>query len=81
MTHYTIVPEELYWSSPEVQESIGELEINGVLMQVRMEPGNRATIMRLLNCKLSDYLNPAFAPGKQIMYFPVLMNTKDTPLV
>lgn len=69
MTHYTILPEEAYWENAENQEAYGEIELNGVLMQVRMEVGNRATIVRLLRCQLEDYLNPELAPGRQIAFF------------
>ena len=74
MTHYTIIPEEEYWAQPEVQETYTEIEMGGILMQVRMEPGNRATIIRLLRCSLDDYLNPMLYPGQQIVYMPVLLN-------
>ena len=72
MTHYTILPEEAYWEQAEEQVAYGEIELLGVLMQIRMEPGNRATIVRLLRCGLEDYLNPDFAPGRQIMFYPAL---------
>lgn len=71
MTHYTIIPEEAYWEQPEINDMYNEIEIGGILMQVRMEPGNRATIVRLLRCGLDDYLNPAYAPGSQIAFLPV----------
>ncbi|GIO83782.1 hypothetical protein J25TS5_07140 [Paenibacillus faecis] len=73
MTHYTILPEEAYWEQPEVADMYSEIEIGGVLMQVRMEPGNRATIIRLLRCGLDDYLNPAYAPGRQVVFLPLLL--------
>jgi len=73
MTHYTILPEEAYWENAENQEAYGEIELNGVLMEVRMEAGNRATIVRLLRCQLEDYLNPELAPGRQIAFFPTLL--------
>lgn len=73
MTHYTIIPEELYWDNESVQQQYQEIEVSGILMQVRMDVGNQATIIRLLRCSLEDYLNPALAPGQQIMYFPMLM--------
>ncbi|RCX12689.1 YlzJ-like protein [Fontibacillus phaseoli] len=72
MTHYTIMPEEAYWEQPEITEMYNEVEVGGILMQVRMEPGNRATIIRLLRCGLDDYLNPAYAPGGQITFLPML---------
>ncbi|WMT39146.1 YlzJ-like family protein [Paenibacillus sp. D2_2] len=65
MTHYTIIPEEEYWAQPEVEQMYSEVEMGGLLMQVRMEPGNRATIIRLLRCNLEDYLNPLLAPGSK----------------
>ncbi|MNO71407.1 hypothetical protein D3C76_623230 [compost metagenome] len=73
MTHYTIIPEEYYWENEAVQQQYQEIEVSGILMQVRMEEGNKATIIRLLRCGLDDYLNPAFAPGQQIMFLPMLI--------
>lgn len=73
MTHYTILPEEAYWEQAEAEMSYAELEIGGILMQVRMEAGNKATIVRLLRCGLDDYLNPAYAPGKQIVFMPMMI--------
>ncbi|MNJ36562.1 YlzJ-like family protein [Paenibacillus fonticola] len=74
MTHYTVMPEDAYWDNKEVADSYTEIELGGVLMQVRMEQNNQATIIRLLSCSLDDYLNPAFAPGQQITFRPVLKN-------
>ncbi|MNP32078.1 hypothetical protein D3C76_1252400 [compost metagenome] len=73
MTHYTIIPEEFYWENEAVQQQYQEIEVSGILMQVRMDAGNRATIIRLLRCSLDDYLNPSFAPGQQIMFLPMLL--------
>lgn len=74
MSFYTTIPEELQWENEESQEMYSEIELGGVLMQVRMDGGNRATIVRLLRCNsLDDYLNPAFAPGGQIAYIPILL--------
>lgn len=73
MSHYTILPEEVYWEQAETAGLYNEIQLGGVWMQVRMEPGNRATIIRLLRCSLDDYLNPAYAPGKQIAFIPTLL--------
>lgn len=73
MSHYTILPEEAYWEEAETAGLYNEIELGGVWMQVRMESGNRATIIRLLRCNLDDYLNPAYAPGKQIAFTPTLL--------
>ncbi|MNJ56802.1 YlzJ-like family protein [Paenibacillus bouchesdurhonensis] len=73
MTHYTIMPEDVYWDDKEVSDSYTEIELGGILMQVRMEhEHNRATIIRLLRCSLDDYLNPAYSPGQQISFVPIL---------
>lgn len=73
MTHYTILPEDTYWDDKEVSDSYTEIELGGILMQVRMEQdNNQATIVRLLRCSLDDYLNPAYAPGQQISFVPTL---------
>ncbi|ANS74056.1 hypothetical protein AWM70_05270 [Paenibacillus yonginensis] len=73
MSIYTIVPEEALWEGYETQENYVELELGGVLMQVRLEADHKATIVRLLRCGLEDYLNPAYAPGQEIAFMPVLM--------
>lgn len=74
MTHYTILPQEVYWNwdDQETKDSYTEIELGGVLMQVRMEQDNRATIIRLLRCSLDDYLNPAYTPGQQVTFIPIL---------
>nr|WP_237690687.1 YlzJ-like family protein [Paenibacillus caui] len=70
------MPDEALWDGYEAQESYTELEINGVLLQVRIEPDHRATIVRLLRCGLEDYLNPAYAPGNEIRFIPCLMKPR-----
>ncbi|AWB44357.1 hypothetical protein DCC85_09055 [Paenibacillus sp. CAA11] len=72
MTVYTIIPEEMLWEGHEEQEVYTEMEVNGVLLQVRIEPDRRATIVRLLRCSLDDYLNPAYAPGSEVIFAPAL---------
>ncbi|AZK47735.1 YlzJ-like family protein [Paenibacillus lentus] len=74
MTYYTIMPEEAYWDDKEASDSsYTEIELGGILMQVRIEENNnQATIVRLLRCSLDDYLNPAYAPGQQISFAPTL---------
>lgn len=57
----------------EIQEYT-EVELNGVLMQVRMDGGNKATIVRLLRCNLDCYLDNAYAPGGQIVFKPELLS-------
>lgn len=51
-----------------------EVDMNGVLMQVRMEGANKATIVRLLRCNLDCYLDPSYAPGGQIVFTPQLLS-------
>ena len=72
MSIYTIMPEEMLWEGYESQESFTEMELNGVLMQVRIQADNKATIVRLLRCGLEDYLNPSLSPGQEIFLMPCL---------
>jgi hypothetical protein len=58
----------------EVQNYV-EVDMNGVLMQVRMDGTNKATIIRLLRCNLNCYLDPAYAPGSQIVFMPQLISS------
>ncbi|WP_068619227.1 YlzJ-like family protein [Paenibacillus tuaregi] len=76
MTHYTVIPWELIWENADVEEVFTEVEMNGVLLQVRLEPGSRATIVRILRGGLEDYLNPCYAPGQEIVYLPTLLNRR-----
>ncbi|USB32035.1 YlzJ-like family protein [Paenibacillus sp. YPG26] len=76
MTHYTILPWELIWESTDTEEIYGEVEVDGVLLQVRLEQGNRATIVRMLRGELKDYMNPEYAPGQEIIYLPTLQNRR-----
>ncbi|MBP2001057.1 hypothetical protein J2Z69_002100 [Paenibacillus shirakamiensis] len=76
MTHYTILPWELIFEQEDEVQTFTEIELNGVLLQIRMEEGNRATIVRLLRGGLEDYLNPSIAPGQEIQYMPTLQNNK-----
>lgn len=77
MTVYTIMPEEMLWEGYDEQEMFTELEMNGLLLQVRIQPNHKATIVRLLRCTLEDYLNPAYAPGQEIMFIPSLLNKQQ----
>lgn len=73
MSIYTIIPEDALWDGLEGLENLAEIELNGILLQVRMEPGyNKGTIVRLLRCGLEDYLNPSFSPGREIHFLPFL---------
>lgn len=72
MTLYTIMPSESIWPANEINASYSEVELDNVVLQVQIESGNRATIVRLLRCELYDYLNPAYAPGQEIVYTPNL---------
>lgn len=78
MSIYTIMPEETLWEGYQEIESYKELELNnGVLLQVRIEPGQHVgTIVRLLRCGLEDYLNPAYAPGQEVHLIPYLAPRK-----
>ncbi|AJS59111.1 YlzJ-like family protein [Paenibacillus sp. IHBB 10380] len=75
MTLYTVIPMETIWEgSLKEPELTADIQINGILMQVMPRQNNTAQIVRLLNCSLADYLNPAYAPGQIISYLPYLKN-------
>lgn len=76
MTHYTILPWELIWAGSDTEEVYGEVEVDGVLLQIRLGQDNRATIVRMLRGELEDYLNPSYAPGQEIIYLPSLQNRR-----
>lgn len=63
MTLYTVMPPELLWSGMWNEEDTREIRMNGLLMQVRPVNENEAVIVRLLECPLDAYLNPANMPG------------------
>lgn len=78
MTLYTVMPEELVWQSGDMDElhSTIEIQMSGLLMQVQPMDKNQAKIVRLLNCELTDYLNPQYAPGSIISFVPVVEQKK-----
>jgi hypothetical protein len=70
MIHWTLLPDELVFSSPQDQPSpIREITINGVPMQVRME-NHSLRIVRLLSPDPQHYLDPRFQPGNEISLLP-----------
>lgn len=78
MTMYTVMPYEAVWQggAPNEPSLTTELQIGSLLMQVEPMDGNKAKIVRLLNCELADYLNPLYAPGSTISFIPVIDQNK-----
>ncbi|MBO2944129.1 YlzJ-like family protein [Paenibacillus sp. F411] len=76
MTLYTVMPLEMVFSGgePAAPDSplVIEMRLNGVLLEAEIIDHQSARIVRLLDCQLSDYLNPAYMPGSQISFIPVL---------
>ncbi|MFU1792433.1 YlzJ-like family protein [Paenibacillus azoreducens] len=72
MTLYTVMPLEFVWEQREEASPTQEMQIQGVLMEVKTLENNRVEIVRLLNGPLDCYLNPAFAPGEIIRFVPVM---------
>ncbi|WFR61783.1 YlzJ-like family protein [Paenibacillus amylolyticus] len=67
MTMYTVMPPEQLWSGMWKEgEDTREIKMNGLLMQVRPVNDNEAVIVRLLDCPLEAYLDPANMPGSTI---------------
>lgn len=71
MTMYTVMPMDQVWEGVwNAPTDLQELSREGMLMQVEPLDQGRARIVRLLNCPLNRYLDPAFAPGAIIPYSP-----------
>lgn len=69
MTIYTSLPIELVLEGlNRDMEPHQEVWVNGVFMQVEPVAPGMGKIVRLLQCSLDDYLNPALAPGSIVMY-------------
>lgn len=47
-----------------------EIRVEGILMEVEPIAEDQAKVIRLLDCRLPDYLNPRYAPGAIIRYIP-----------
>lgn len=81
MTLYTVVPHEVIWGQGTMGQAEqptvrSELRIGRVLMEVEPAGEYEAKIVRLLQCDLSDYLDPAYAPGSLISYTPSIRQNK-----
>ncbi|MGO4531446.1 YlzJ-like family protein [Paenibacillus sp. 2TAF8] len=75
-TMYTVMPPEQLWSGmwTEVADT-KEIRMNGLLMQVRPVNETEAVIVRLLECPLEAYLDPANQPGSTVS---LSVNTNPT---
>lgn len=78
MTFYTVMPVELVWpdGGGDLPLPTKEIRIGRVLMEIEPVNENEARIIRLLDCELDDYLNPAYAPGNTIEYLPAIRQNK-----
>lgn len=69
MTFYTVVPmEQIFEGAIQISPAGEEVYIQGMLMQVEPLEGGKARIVRLLQCPLDKYLDPAYAPGAVVFY-------------
>ncbi|WP_019910476.1 YlzJ-like family protein [Paenibacillus sp. HW567] len=69
MTLYSVVPvEQVFEGAISFVQPLQEVSIQGLLMQVEPLERGQARIVRLLNCPLQKYLDPAFSPGAIISY-------------
>ncbi|WP_340393942.1 YlzJ-like family protein [Paenibacillus sp. FSL E2-0177] len=67
MTLYTVVAMEQVWEGAfNNYAATREISVQGMLMQVEPMEEGRARIVRLLDCPLNRYLDPAFSPGSII---------------
>lgn len=66
-TLYTVLSmEEVFAGTIQVQSTTMEVSYGGMLLQVEPIGGGEARIVRLLDCPLAAYLDPAYAPGAVI---------------
>ncbi|WP_379151495.1 YlzJ-like family protein [Paenibacillus sp. sgz5001063] len=71
MTLYTVIPiEQVYEGSVSFVQPLEEVSIQGMLMQVEPLERGQARIVRLLDCPLEKYLDPAYSPGAIISWIP-----------
>ncbi len=69
MTLYTTMPLELVLQhTDEEHEEMLEVWSGGIRMQVVPVAPGVGRVVRLLDCSLDDYLNPAYTPGSLIQY-------------
>lgn len=69
MTLYTSLPIELVMQGIEDEvEPMQEIWALGVKMQIMPIAPGKGKIVRLLECKLDDYLNPNLSPGMIVQY-------------
>lgn len=69
MTLYTVLSmEQVFEGAIQVTRPLQEVNIQGMLMQVEPLEGGQARIVRLLQCPLDKYLDPAYMPGALINY-------------
>ena len=69
MTLYTSMPLEVVLQGiHDDAEPLQEVWANGVRLQVSPIAPGIGKIVRLIDCRLDDYLNPSLAPGSLINY-------------
>lgn len=70
MTLHTVMPLELVLQGidNERAEPMHEVKVKGIKMQIVPIAPGMGRIVRLLDCSLHDYLNPALMPGAVIAY-------------
>jgi len=69
MTLYTIMSMDQVWEGAwNASPPLREISRNGLVMQVEPLDEGRARIVRLLQCPLHCYLDPALSPGAIIPY-------------
>jgi len=68
MTLYTAVPIEFVLDGIEQLKPTITVEALGVKMEVMPVSPGIGQIVRLLECKLDDYLNPLLTPGAFVHY-------------
>ena len=68
MTLYTAIPLEFVLDGVEQLKPTIQVDALGVKMEVMPVSPGIGQIVRLLQCSLDDYLNPALTPGAFVHY-------------
>ena len=71
MTLHTTMPLELVlqgWNEEDKPKPTEEVWVKGVKMQIIPVAPGMGKVVRLIECKLDDYLNPDFTPGMMVYY-------------
>lgn len=68
MLLYTPIPMEIVLEGLDKERTYREVQIDGITMIVERINDSESKIIKLISTNPSDFLNPAFQPGKILSY-------------